>query len=249
MSRRKHKHGGHVNHERWLITYADLITLLLVFFIVMYAMSKVEQHKFDEVAQSLQSAFHVTAGGSEAVLPPASSEVMPNAGAAVMPERQQQMELQEEIEKAISQKFGESTLKDVSTSINQRGLVISLANQAFFAPGSADLLPKARGMLKSLVPMILESGRPLQVEGHTDDTPIHSARFPTNWELSTARATSVVRFLAESGRVPPTRLSAAGYGEYYPLAPNTSAENRSKNRRVDLVLLSSDAAQQRPGIF
>jgi chemotaxis protein MotB len=246
MSKRRGGHGGgHSSSERWLLTYADMITLLLVFFIVLYSMASPEAHKFDELQKSLTSAFHVTSGASTAILTGSVNPIQ--GGSAIIPEMEALMKQQEKIEKDIAQKNGQDAAKMVTTSLNQRGLVISLANSAFFAPGDAAILPQAQAVLATIAGDLAKNGRNIMIEGHTDNTPINTYRYPSNWELSTARATAVVRYLITQAGIQPRRLSAAGYGEYYPLVANTTPENRAKNRRVDIVILRSDLKGQRPG--
>lgn len=245
-SKRRGGHGGgHSSSERWLLTYADMITLLLVFFIVLYSMASPEAHKFDELQKSLTSAFHVTSGASTAILTGSVNPIQ--GGSAIIPEMQALMKMQEKLEKDIAKQNGQEASKSVSTSLNQRGLVISLANSAFFDAGDAQIRPEAQAVLATIATTLAKSGRNIMIEGHTDNTPINTYRYPSNWELSTARATAVVRYLITQAGIQPRRLSAAGYGEYYPLVANTTPENRAKNRRVDIVILRSDLKGQRPG--
>jgi chemotaxis protein MotB len=244
MSKRRGGHGsGHAGgQERWLLTYADLITLLLVFFVVLYAMSSPVTHKYDELTHSLNSAFHITSGASNSVL--SGNPAVMTGSTAFIPEMQALAQMQDNLDKTLSKSH--IGTNSVTTTINQRGLVISLANSAFFDSGSATFKPAAKIILKSIIPTLKGSGRALMVEGYTDNTPIHTSQFPSNWELSTARATTVVRTLITDEGLSPKRLSAAGYGEYYPLVPNTTAANRAKNRRVDIVILRSDLKGAHP---
>jgi chemotaxis protein MotB len=160
------------------------------------------------------------------------------------------IQMQDQLEKKIAEEFGKQQGEDgqqaVTTKITERGLVVSLASSAFFDAGEAALRPEAIALMRTVAWTLKNSGRQIMIEGHTDDTPIHTYQFPSNWELSTARATAVVRYLVEAYKLPPERLSAAGYGEYKPLVGNTSPENRAKNRRVDIVILSSRVRGQRP---
>lgn len=246
MGRRRGGHGGgHSSSERWLLTYADMITLLLALFIVMYAMSEISVKKMDELSKSLSTAFH-SGGGNDMALPPASKDML-NGGGALLPEQQRMMELQEQLEQEVMAKHGAEAAANVTTSLTQRGLVVSLSNSAFFAAGEAELRGEAESVLKTVAGFLKASGRHIMVEGHTDNTPIRTSRYPSNWELSTARATTVVRWLIERHNFQPRRLSAAGYGEYYPMVPNNTPDNQAKNRRVDLVILRTDLQGQRPG--
>jgi chemotaxis protein MotB len=250
MSRRKkHAGGGHGGGgERWLLTYADLITLLLAFFVILFAMSSTDKHKFDEVSTTLRSAFHVTSGGSNHVMPPGSDKILPTNGNSILPEMKALDALGQQLKERIVQEHGSEAEQKVSTVLSQRGLVITLANSAFFNPGDAVLRPEARSILKTIAWTLLHANRDILIEGHSDNTPIRNPMYPSNWELSTARSTQVVRTLIQDFAIKPTRLSAAGYGEYYPVAPNNNEYNRAKNRRVDIVILRSDYKSARPGI-
>ena len=244
--RRGGQGGGHGSSERWLLTYADLITLLLAFFVILYAMSQTDHKKMSDLSKALSSAFHVTQGASNAALDGQPSVLVGGAN----PMDLAMMEMQDQLEKKIAEEFGEQQGQDgeqaVTTKLTERGLVVSLASSAFFDPGAAALRPDAIALMRTVAWTLKNSGKNIMIEGHTDDTPIHTAMFPSNWELSTHRATSVVRYLVEAYKLPPERLSAAGYGEYKPLVANTSPANRAKNRRVDIVILKADIKGQRP---
>lgn len=252
MGKRRGGHGGgHGNSERWLLTYADMITLLLALFIVMFAMSSMDAKKYESLSKSLSSAFHLTSGGNDGALD-SSNQVLPAAGAQPIleggnPEFKELQEAMQDLRERITRENGVEASKGVSMSITERGLVVSLANTAFFQSGDAALRPEAYQTLRTIAGSLAFEKRHLMVEGHTDNTPITTSRFPSNWELSTSRATTVVRTLITDFKLSPKRLSAAGYGEYYPVASNNSAEGRAKNRRVDIVILRSDVKGQRPG--
>lgn len=252
--RRRGGHGGgHGSSERWLLTYADLITLLLAFFIILYAISVTDHRKMYELSQSLKSAFHVTSGAESSVLSGQPSVLVggqtPMDFVTVQIQDDLQKKLSEEIRRKLEGKGGagaQAMQAAVTTQITERGLVISLASSAFFDAGEAALRSDTISLLRVVAGTLKASGKQIMVEGHTDDTPIHTYRYPSNWELSTARATAVVRYLVEAWNLPPARLSAAGYGEYKPLVANTTAENRARNRRVDIVLLETERRGQRP---
>lgn len=247
MGRRRGGHGGgHGSSERWLLTYADLITLLLAFFVILYAMSQTDHKKMSDLSKALSSAFHVTQGASSSALDGQPNVLVGGASPLDMA----MVQMQDDLEKKIAEEFGERQGEDgqqaVTTTMTERGLVVSLASSAFFDPGAAALRGDAVDLLRTVAGTLKASGRPIMIEGHTDDTPIRTAQYPSNWELSTNRATAVVRYLVETYKLPPERLSAAGYGEYKPLVANTSPQNRAKNRRVDIVILRSDTKGQRP---
>lgn len=247
MRKRRGGHGGgHGSSERWLLTYADLITLLLAFFVILYALAQTDHKKVSELINSMRSAFHFTQGAGEKPLTGQPDVLV--GGQSPMDFAMLQM--QDQLEKEIAKQFGDQQAEDgqqaVTTTLTERGLVVSLASSAFFDAGAADLRPDAIALMRTVAWTLKNSGKNIMIEGHTDDTPIHTAMFPSNWELSTHRATAVVRYLVEAYKLPPERLSAAGYGEYKPLVANTSPANRAKNRRVDIVILKADIKGQRP---
>lgn len=239
---RKKKHGGHANHERWLLTYADLITLLMAFFVILYALAVSDHQKISELENALRNAFNITSGAGSAALSGAPNVLVGGA----TPVDFALVEMQKQIEKAAKDAQAEDGQAAVNTKMTERGLVVSLASSAFFDAGGAYLKPDAVKLMNKVAANLKRSNRNILVEGHTDDTPINTRQYPSNWELSTARATSVVRYFVEMHRIPPNRLSAAGYGEYKPLVANTSSYNRARNRRVDIVILRSDIRGQRP---
>lgn len=239
---RKKKHGGHANHERWLLTYADLITLLMAFFVILYALAVSDYKRISELQNALRNAFHITSGAGQTALNGSPSVLVGGA----TPVDFALIEMQKQIDKASKEERGAEGEAAVSTKMTERGLVVSLASSAFFDAGGAYLKPDAVRLMNKVAANLKRSNRNILVEGHTDDTPIHTRQYPSNWELSTARATSVVRYFIELHRIPPNRLSASGYGEYKPLVANSSPDNRAKNRRVDIVILRSDIRGQRP---
>ncbi len=255
-SRRKKKVEEEGGNERWLITYADLITLLMVFFVLMYSMSQVDIDKYSALANSLslvltgQSISMMEAPGPSMAEGLTSSDQTSEAAAAAAAAQQAQME---EIE-AIITKFIETRDSQISsTSSNnsettrlseqiiiyeqERGLVISFKDALLFRSGSAELNPVARDIIKEVGQPLVGIPNYIRVEGHTDDLPINTAKFPSNWELSVMRATNVVHVLSEASGIPADRLAAIGYGENRPLVLNDSQQHRAMNRRVDLVIL------------
>jgi len=224
--------------ERWLLTYADLITLLLVFFIVLYTMSQVDKKKFEAMSQSLSIVFGGVGRGG--VLEPGRS-IIP--GDKIYKEHREMQNTEEKVRRMIAQKGLEGK---ISTDLGPRGLVISVKDTLLFEVGSAELTSAAKEIVRSVAHILAETPNAIRVEGHTDNIPIRTAKFYSNWELSTARATNVLQYFIAQGGIAPERLSAAGYGEYKPSVPNTSSRNRALNRRVDIVLLSSDYSKFEP---
>lgn len=249
MARRKAHAGGHANSERWLLTYADLITLLLIYFIVLFAMSKIDDNKYHKMYDSLTNAFNVipsNSGADNAVLT-GQPDVM-QAPFPLYHEKGRSSE-DKQFHRIVAQlkQIGKSVHKGgLDVRMTSRGVVISIEDNTLFAPGSATLDPIAYSTLDQVCAVLRTATNNIRVEGHTDNTPIHTAEFPSNWELSTARATNVLHYLIDRGHLLPSRLSAAGYGEYFPRVPNTTKANRAKNRRVDIILLSDATMAQEP---
>lgn len=236
MRSRRKKIRGSENTDRWLLTYADLITLLLAFFIVMYSMSQVDRKKFGQMTEALNSVLR----GGPSVL---KYQLEPSkVGHGLLKLGNLRM-VQQKIEERFKQ-LGRN--EEVETEITERGLVIHILESALFDPSSATLKPRALDVLDLISDQI--KGRPnhVRVEGHTDDRPIETPVFPSNWELSSRRATAVVRYYTENKALPPDRISALGYGMYRPVRPNNSVENRSRNRRVDVVILTMELTLTEP---
>lgn len=248
---------GHSGDERWLLSYADMITLLMALFMVLFSISSVNTSKFEDLQRSLTDAFSgavmpggqglTQAGGeSEAVKSqpqapiPAIAAAAPAAeaaqdaadpGAAGTEERQLQ-----ELKRRIDRYAQAHGLEDqVETAVDRRGLVVRLVtDQVLFASGDATLSPSP--LLQRVAALLREEGRhDVRVEGHTDGEPVRGGPYPTNWELSTARASSVVRYLIGGG-VAGRRLEASGFGELRPIASNGDPAGRARNRRVEIVL-------------
>lgn len=221
--------SGYTGPTRWMIPYADFMTLLLGFFIVMFAV--VQQ---DKPTHTVQPAPKV----SERV----EAKAEPGKQADATPETNLLMREQtatpdaSELAATLAESLGQESAP-LQVSEDGRGLVISFQERLFFGPGEATLSPGAAHTLDKLARVLRDTRQQIRVEGHTDNTPIQTARFPSNWELSTTRAINIVKYLAASHHFPPQRLSAAGYGEFYPLADNSTIEGKRKNRRVDIVLL------------
>lgn len=233
-------HGG--GHERWLLTYADMITLLMIFFIILYVMSTVNQAKFQALANSLNIALEGGTGLFESAGP--SMIDGQTAGVASVSESQLLSEVQKELTNYLEQ---EGLAKTVSVHGEARGLVISFQEMILFHKGNSTLTSEAQEIVAKVGGMLKSLPNYIRVEGHTCNLPISNGTFHSNWELSSARAITVVNeFIASSG-LEPERLSATGYGEYRPRATNDSEDNRILNRRVDIVVLSSKFEDIEPG--
>jgi chemotaxis protein MotB len=228
----KPKASPRAGHDRWLISYADLVTLLLALFTTLYAASSIDAQKLAPLSYSLRQAFDAppmtdVRAQETAIVPPVTI-VANRVVSEALPER-------------LARDLAESLkLERVALHRDERGLVVSLPEEAAFAVGSADMSVEARGMIDRIAAAVSPTPNGIRIEGHTDDVPIRTPKFASNWELSTARASAVVAYLVASGGLVPERLSAAGYAEYHPRVPNDSAENRAKNRRIDIVILEGN---------
>ncbi len=263
MDRRQRRHEDHQNHEAWAIPYADLLTLLLAFFVVMYAISSVNEGKYRQLSDALNLAFNGSQGSPMPLhmddrgpvatraaagdAPVQSGLAMPLAGMS-KPEQGTSKDDTPDAQEAGRAK----QLQDVAESVEQamsgliqEGLVVvrrkedvvevELRTDILFPSGQSRLTPAARGVITRLGEALRPFPNELRVEGHTDDRPINTAEFPSNWELSSARAASVVHLLTEKG-VAPKRLTVIGHGEFDPVRPNDSEDGRNRNRRVMIII-------------
>ncbi|MBJ6801194.1 OmpA family protein [Geomonas propionica] len=257
MAKRKAQHEKEPNHERWLVSYADFITLLFAVFVTLYAMSQTDKKKAEEVLASMRESFGystTSAGQKPTVIDAGSMSVIPSIHKITQaPKRtsstrtrgsEQDFRASKASIEAYLMKAGAQN--KVSVSVTQRGLVVSLKEAGFFDSGSATLKQSSMALLNDVVASLATYSNSVRVEGHTDNVPISSAAFPSNWELSTTRATNVLQYLTKQEDFDPARISAAGYGEYRPVADNSDEEGRAQNRRVDIVLLSEQSERNEP---
>lgn len=225
-----HDGGGAL---RWLLTYADMITLLMAFFIMLYSMSVLNMAKFNQVATSIRSGF----GG---ILSGKGSYVLKSSGRFSLRPLEGSVDTAGVPFSVIRELNGFLDEAGQNEAVNfysdDRGLIIEvLSDGVLFEPGRADIRTEAEPLLAQIAQTIRSLPHKVVVEGHTCDLPIRSSRFPSNWELSTSRSTNVIRFLIENEGIDPARLGAAGYADTHPVEPNISAENRRRNRRVEIV--------------
>jgi chemotaxis protein MotB len=266
MSRRR-KHPEHVNHERWLVSYADFITLLFAFFVVLYASSQVDKRKVGKLALSIQVAFQELGvfDTSSTLIPLNDSEAIPFSKIQVVEntERTSDMtrfvqpmkgqlspspsspmkNIQAELEKALAPEIKGHI---VELKARREGLIVSLREVGFYVSGSATIRPASKDAIDRLSAVLKARTESLRIEGHTDNVPIHTLHFASNWELSTARASDLINVFIQRYGFDPGRLSAAGYAEFHPVASNDSAEGRARNRRVDIVILNPSTATAAP---
>ena len=254
----KKKHPEHVNHERWLVSYADFITLLFAFFVVLFASSQSDKKKQLKLSEAMQTAFtplgtfdahsktppltDINASAITNSIPSPIVRPLPSSSTVIAHETLEETEAR--LRKLIAQQVAAGGIPPggIAMRITPDGLVISLHEAGFFPSGSADVRPASIPMI-SILANTLPAG-PLRVEGHTDNVPIHTTQFASNWELSTARSTAIARLLLEHGPIDPANLAAAGYAEFHPVASNDTEDGRTQNRRVDIILLRHPAASQ-----
>ena len=246
--RKKHGTGDHVHHDRWLVSYADFITLLFAFFVVMYASSRADQRKQGQIAHSIQAAFQslglfpgaapsqkdsgALADSKDATAP---VNVVLGSDLSASPQvRQDLQKLQDRLTGLLSNQLAEHV---VALKLGRNGLTISLREAGFYSSGSATPHPQSEATIGKIAQALAAEPYDVRIEGHTDNVPIHTAQFASNWELSTARATELARMLIVKYGMAPGRLSAAGYAQYHPVASNATAAGRARNRRVDIIVL------------
>ena len=251
---RKKKHPERVNHERWLISYADFITLLFAFFVVMFAVSQVDSKQVGRFTESFTDAlewqiFEAKGGkGFMAEKKPATivGQSTKQAGKAVLGRNTNMM--REQIEEQVRRSMVRvPQLKDLRILEIRGELVLRLPEQLLFESADTRVNDDGQAALSAVADILRDKAVTLRVEGHTDNRPIRNLRFRSNWDLSAGRATSVIEFLVEACHLDPTRLAAVGYGEHQPVASNDTDEGRAQNRRVDLVLVADpDVAEAQP---
>ncbi len=244
MSRKKrHSHEEHID-ETWLIPYADLLTLLLALFIVLFASSQIDAKKLGDMRQVFNAIFAGNVGvmnqsSTIAGNSPNTTDI-PNGGAQdpgkitdARNEALQLMQLQRDLDKYIQQNNLHETL---TTTLTGDGLMITIGEVAIFPSGSAELLPEARKMVGEIAKMIIAQPQKVTIAGHTDNIPIHTREFPSNWDLSTKRSLNFMKLLLENSQLNPAQFNATGYGEFRPVATNDTAEGRQRNRRVEVFI-------------
>lgn len=249
MARRRKSEDTPDNHERWLVSYADFITLLFAFFVVMYALSSVNEGKYRVLSNSMTAAFRNASDNSQNPQPvvltppipgiprlnPAArqAEAARQAAEAEKQERRDKMrKIAEEVLQVMAPLIDEGKVRIVE---NGRGVTIEISDSVLFALGQAELTPLSAQAMRAIAQVLAPTDFPVTIEGHTDNAPINTLQFPSNWELSALRATTVLRLFAASG-IAPERLTAIGYADTRPVEANTSTEGRARNRRVSILI-------------
>jgi chemotaxis protein MotB len=234
--KRPHKKHEHGNSERWLLTYADLITLLLGLFVILYAMSKIDAGKYAEIVSALNGVF-----GSPKGALAGNAALLPSPNTALQTERQR---IAQEIRSALDL---DSQKLPIAVTENERGVTVHIMEELLFPSGSADLKRASLNAMDTLAGILRRLPNDLRVEGHTDNVPISTAQFPSNWHLSVARALNVGYYLILQHGLTQERVTIVGYSEYQPLEKNDTPGHRAQNRRVDIVILAGGAPDARAG--
>ncbi|HNW43779.1 MAG TPA: OmpA family protein [Elusimicrobiales bacterium] len=253
--RRKQAHveEEHENSERWLLTYADLITLLLGVFVVLYATAEQDTSKFKMAMSAMAEVFNPserTLSGPGIGLGNMMDACLANASSIQcqlqQQEQQRKVETLESVQKSLSDEEEKGLGKGLSTEMTEDGLVISVEEQLLFASGKTDFRPGATAVLARLASHLKKVSNPIQINGHTDNVPIHTPQFPSNWHLSSARAIKTAEFLIITEKLPMQRIHVAGYAETAPAADNATESGRAKNRRVELLLIKGHGGEAVP---
>lgn len=239
---RKKKHEEHENHERWLVSYADFITLLFAFFVVMYSVSSINEGKYRVLSETMVSAFtnHKPMGKMSVV------ELPLEQSRPVMEKEIQQKPNDFQVYMKVANALGalDNSNADVSVQNSARGISIKIKDEVAFDSGSVVMKPEILEVLDLIAALVKDLPNLISVEGHTDTIPIRSAQFPSNWELSASRSAALVRFFVNRHHLSSERFSATGYGGERPLESNATPEGRSANRRVDIVILRETTIPQ-----
>ncbi|SHJ05803.1 OmpA family protein [Lutispora thermophila] len=236
MSRRKRKvDSGGGGTAPWMNTYADMMTLLLCFFVLLFSFATIDAQKFESIIQSLQGSLGVLDSGIVVDMTPIEATF---PGSLNNQETEEFSRIYQQVDNFIKENDLEN---NVTLVLNERGLLIRMLDATLFDSGKAEIKDEAKYIIEKISDVIKESGKNIRIEGHTDNVPIHTYRYPSNWELSTARAVNVLRYLVEVKNVEPWRLSAVGYGEYHPIDTNSTPEGRQNNRRVDILIINSES--------
>jgi len=266
MARRKKKPEAHANHERWMVSYADFVTLLFAVFVTLFAMSQTDKRKVEEVIASMRESFGYAKSSSVSkvnIMDTTEMQSVPSMKPQPMSRGPLQPTMPFTRDNRNKHHADESDFKKartaleayllkngvqdkVSIEINRRGLVVSLKEAGFFDSGSAEIRVASYPLLAKVAESLSDYTNQIRVEGHTDNIPINTRTFPSNWELSTARATNIVKHMVNFYKFGPEKLSATGYAEFRAVADNGTSDGRSRNRRVDIVVLSGEGERSEP---
>lgn len=227
----------------YMATYGDLVTLLMCFFVLLFAFSSIDAQKFEAVMVSFSGSAGVLSGGTAVAPENLIYDAMPESKNSQKKESEESLK---KLEESLQQYLQESGKKDVQLKMTDAGLIVRFPDNALFESGSASINDKSKSTLNFMGALLNKqefTTMNIRIEGHTDVIPINTPQYPSNWELSTARSTNVLKYLIGNSFVKPDRMSASGYGEYRPVASNLTPEGRSKNRRVDVVIYTNPSTE------
>jgi chemotaxis protein MotB len=224
-----------------MVTYGDMVTQVLLFFVLLFSLSTVDAKKFDLALISLQESLGILQGGQTVV----ERDFLEagDIGQAAADEEERELKL---LQSRLDNLIEDYDIEGIQVSMDERGITIRFIEGVLFDSGKARLKENAKSILDKIAPVLKSCYHHLRVEGHTDNLPISTREFPSNWELSTTRAVNVIKYFIEKHRFSPYTLSAAGYGEYRPIAPNDTEKHRALNRRVDIIVLRTDLEDKEP---
>ncbi len=222
------------NVDRWMVSYADFVTLLFCFFTAMYAISSVDTNKLGKFVESMRTAFNTSNRAS-------------GNGISVIEGVQVFIPTDVQVESDVKEIFGKLLSEnEIKITRDKRGVVISVKDKSVFESGSAILRDDAEAILDKTASALKKFPNMIRIEGHTDNVPINNEKFPSNWELSATRAIEVAKYLIKTHNIPPGKISTAGYAEYRPVASNDTPEGRTRNRRVDIIIMSEAESRKEP---
>lgn len=264
---RRRKKGEHANHERWLVSYADFMTLLFAFFVVLFSSSQVDKRKVGRLAMAIQVAFEQMGvfESSNSKMPLSTTEPMPFDNVQIIEKVVKTTDLSQPVPSSKGARGGPGSGKgmtrlmadlqqafdaeikrnEISIRVGHEGIIITLRDIGFFGSGSADVELKSEPTIARIAKLLRSQPYDIRIEGHTDNVPIHNIQFSSNWQLSTARAVGMTALFISKYDFPPDQISASGYAEFHPIASNLTAEGRFLNRRVDIVVLTGETMQPR----
>lgn len=240
MGRKRPEDEPKAGAPEWMATYGDMVTLLLCFFVLLFSFATLDVQKFKAIAQSMSGSLGVLDSGMTV-----SMEPLVNAFPSDTPaeENEEFNELYSEMNEFVKENGLESS---IVLALDERGLLIRFMDNVLFDSGKADLTPNARDIINKVAEIIRQNDKNVRVEGHTDNVPISTSKFPSNWELSTTRAVNVVKYLIEECGIEAKRMSASGYSDQHPIDDNATREGRQRNRRVDMVIIRSEKEEAQP---
>ncbi|MHB1392439.1 MAG: OmpA family protein [Clostridia bacterium] len=240
MARKRAEDEPKAGAPEWMATYGDMVTLLLCFFVLLFSFATLDVQKFEAIAVSMNGSLGVLDSGMTLSMEPLINSF---PGDSPTEEVEEFQKLYEQMSEYVKENNLEAS---ITLRLDERGLLVRFMDDVLFDSGKADLTPKAREIINKVAEIIRVNDKNVRVEGHTDNIPINTSRFPSNWELSTTRAVNVVKHLIEENGIEAKRLSASGYSDQHPVDDNETQEGRQKNRRVDLVILRGEKSDKNP---